>query len=194
MGGHVDNEMNQRGGPYVFKLCRQNYHQIRSLLPPEGRKPQFVQLYIHDTEYETSHRLNSIRGDTADATVDRELVQELQLMFDENNEFVKSFHSVRKHIHWNDIRAYRLCEGHTLLKSGRLLQQYTVDAYMAIEDEGFCWIRNNQKKLRSDLYNGLMDAISKVDVNAQHLGKSALPLRLTLAVSGIVFRIIKMQW
>ncbi|XP_031270989.1 uncharacterized protein LOC116129381 [Pistacia vera] len=45
---------------------------------------------------------------------------------------------------------------------------------MAVEEGRFHWIRNNQKKLRSDLYNGLMDAISKDDVNAQHLEKSTL--------------------
>ncbi|XP_031279102.1 uncharacterized protein LOC116137546 [Pistacia vera] len=32
---------------------------------------------------------------------------------------------------------YRLNEGHTLMKSGRLLQQYIVDAYMAIEEERY---------------------------------------------------------
>ncbi|XP_031275532.1 uncharacterized protein LOC116134028 [Pistacia vera] len=108
MGGHVDHKINQGGGPYVFKLCRQNYHRIGLLLPPEGRKPQFTQLYIYDIEDETSHKLNSVRGNTADATVDRELVHELQLMFDANSELVKSFRSIRNHIHWNDIRDVHL--------------------------------------------------------------------------------------
>uniref|UniRef100_A0A803QEU3 ATP-dependent DNA helicase n=1 Tax=Cannabis sativa TaxID=3483 RepID=A0A803QEU3_CANSA len=55
----------------------------------------------------------------------------------------------------------RLNEGHSLLQAGRLLQQYIVDCYMAIEEERFRWIRNNQKQLRSELYSGLMDAVHR---------------------------------
>ncbi|XP_069147085.1 uncharacterized protein [Solanum lycopersicum] len=57
----------------------------------------------------------------------------------------------------------RLKEGKTLLLAGRLLQQYIVGGYMAIEDDRFCYIRNNQPKLRADLYSGLMDAILRGD-------------------------------
>ncbi|KAH0781487.1 hypothetical protein KY290_001085 [Solanum tuberosum] len=53
----------------------------------------------------------------------------------------------------------RLNEGHTLIQSGRLLQQYIVDGYMTIEEERFRYIRNNQTKPRADLFGGLMDAI-----------------------------------
>ncbi|XP_062080881.1 uncharacterized protein LOC133785677 [Humulus lupulus] len=68
----------------------------------------------------------------------------------------------------------RLNEGHTLLRSGRLLQQYIVDSYMAIEEERFRWIRNNQKKLRSDLFSGLMDAIHRGDSDCSKVGKSII--------------------
>ncbi|KAH9745980.1 Purple acid phosphatase 8 [Citrus sinensis] len=54
-----------------------------------------------------------------------------------------------------------LNEGHTLLQAGRLFQQYIVDCYMAIEEERFRWIRNNQQKLRSNLFSGLMDAVHR---------------------------------
>lgn len=42
---------------------------------------------------------------------------------------------------------YRATEGHTLHLSGKLFQQYVVDAFMAVEEEQFRYIRNNQKKL-----------------------------------------------
>ena len=68
----------------------------------------------------------------------------------------------------------RLNEGHTLLRAGRLLQQYIVDSYMAIEEERFRWIRNNKKKLRSDLYSGLMDAVNRGDLDCSKVGKSII--------------------
>ena len=40
----------------------------------------------------------------------------------------------------------RLNEGKNLLLASRLLQQYIVDGYMAIEEERFRYIRNNQPK------------------------------------------------
>ncbi|KAH9722014.1 ATP-dependent DNA helicase [Citrus sinensis] len=57
----------------------------------------------------------------------------------------------------------RLNEGHTLLQAGRLFQQYIVDCYMAIKEERFRWIWNNQQKLISDIFSGLMDVVHRVN-------------------------------
>ena len=67
----------------------------------------------------------------------------------------------------------RLNEGKTLLLAGRLLQQYIVDGYMAIEEERFHYIWNNQPKLRADLYSGLMDAILRGDSDCSLVGKNS---------------------
>ncbi|XP_076943656.1 uncharacterized protein LOC143613971 [Bidens hawaiensis] len=42
--------------PYTFRLSGENYHSIGTLLPLDGNKPQFAQLYIYDTENEVSNR------------------------------------------------------------------------------------------------------------------------------------------
>ncbi|CAN1842066.1 hypothetical protein LINPERHAP1_LOCUS36728 [Linum perenne] len=59
-----------------------------------------------------------------------------------------------------DFYAYRLQtrlhEGQTLLLSGKLFQQYVLNAYALIEAERLEWIRDNQRKLRVHYYNGLM--------------------------------------
>ena len=65
-------------------------------------------------------------------------------------------------------------EGHTLLQGGRLLQQYIVDAYMAVEQERFRWIRTHQSELRTELYSGLMDAIHRGDSDCSTVGKSVV--------------------
>lgn len=45
---------------------------------------------------------------------------------------------------------------------------------MVIEENHFKWLWINQKKLRIGLYQGLMDAISKDDVNAKDVGKKTI--------------------
>ncbi len=43
------------------------------------------------------------------------------------------------------------------------MQEYIVDAYGKTEYEKLLFHRNNQKKIRADLYNGLMDAVRDND-------------------------------
>ena len=54
-------------------------------------------------------------------------------------------------------------EGHTLISGGRLFQQFDVDDYTCIEAIRLMWMKNNQEKLRIELYNGLKDAIMRGD-------------------------------
>jgi hypothetical protein len=61
MGGKVDSSVNKGKGPFVFRLKGQNYHSIGSLLPLEGQKPKFSQLYIYDTENEVENRQTVLR-------------------------------------------------------------------------------------------------------------------------------------
>ncbi|CAN1799649.1 ATP-dependent DNA helicase PIF1 [Linum perenne] len=59
-----------------------------------------------------------------------------------------------------DYYAYRiqtrLQESSTLLISGRLFQQYVVNAYALVEAERLDWIQNNQTKLRKHYFHGLV--------------------------------------
>uniref|UniRef100_A0A3Q7FIZ2 Helitron helicase-like domain-containing protein n=1 Tax=Solanum lycopersicum TaxID=4081 RepID=A0A3Q7FIZ2_SOLLC len=220
MGGRVDGSINHSKGPYVFRMCGQNYHRIGSLLPEIGKRPQFAQLYICDTENEINNRMNCLlEGD-----IDPEIVQGLSVMLEEHNilrdiivEHMKnglqrisdlhpSFMSMtyplihpygedgyrvginlgdvinktykRQKLTMRDFYCFRiqqrLNEGKTLLLAGRLLQQYIVDGYMAIEEERFRYIRNNQPKLRADLYSGLMDAILRGDSDCSLVGKTVI--------------------
>ncbi|WRX23972.1 Helitron helicase-like domain - like 1 [Theobroma cacao] len=59
----------------------------------------------------------------------------------------------------------------TLLRGGRLLQQFIVDTYAIIEEEILLFIRNNQKQLRAELYKGLKYAFARGDNNANTVGK-----------------------
>ncbi|CAN1128783.1 hypothetical protein LINPERHAP2_LOCUS4846 [Linum perenne] len=50
----------------------------------------------------------------------------------------------------------RLQNRSTLLVAGRLFQQYVVNAYALVEAERLDWIRNNQRKLHSHYFHGLV--------------------------------------
>ncbi|CAN6927989.1 unnamed protein product [Brassica oleracea] len=50
----------------------------------------------------------------------------------------------------------RFNQGMSLIKSGRLLHQYIVDIYSAIEEDRLRWARNNQDVLRAELYNNVL--------------------------------------
>lgn len=58
-----------------------------------------------------------------------------------------------------------------ILNSGRLFQQYLVDAYTCIEVDRLQFILNNQEHLRSEYLSGLYDALSKGDRENEFVGK-----------------------
>ena len=60
-GGKINHALNSGGAPYTFSLSGMNYHSIGNLLPPQGAKPVFSQLYIHDTDNEIHNRISAVR-------------------------------------------------------------------------------------------------------------------------------------
>ncbi|KDQ58918.1 hypothetical protein JAAARDRAFT_46567 [Jaapia argillacea MUCL 33604] len=44
---------------------------------------------------------------------------------------------------------------------GKLFQQYIVDAWVVTNQDRLRWFRNNQTKIRADIYQGLVDAIAQ---------------------------------
>ena len=73
---------------------------------------------------------------------------------------------------------YRLmvCGGgtfNTIHRMGRLFQQYVVDIYAKIEASRLQFIRENQSKLRAEVYQGLADAIQNSDgtIDGSGIGK-----------------------
>jgi hypothetical protein len=56
LGAKVDESITGGPGPYSFRIQGELYHKIGSLCPVEGQRPQFAQLYIHDTKCEHQNR------------------------------------------------------------------------------------------------------------------------------------------
>ena len=79
-----------------------------------------------------------------------------------------------------------------MLCGGRLMQQYVVDMYAKIEQLRLNFIRNNQKQLRAELYEGLYDAILRGD--AQSTGKRIILPATFHGGPDICINDIKMLW
>nr|KAJ0202060.1 hypothetical protein LSAT_V11C600327840 [Lactuca sativa] len=84
----------------------QNYHSIGSLLPEQGFKPKFSQLYIYDTDNEIANRRTCFGGENQRSTsnssvLDNDIIQDLKLMLDSNDVLVQSYRMVRDCFHEN---------------------------------------------------------------------------------------------
>jgi hypothetical protein len=81
----------------------------------------------------------------------------------------------KKFVTTMEYYAYRLqIRSHStnlLLRAGRLFQQYVVDMYVKIESNRLNFHRHNQDKIRSELYQGLQDAIARGDNNPRYIGQ-----------------------
>ncbi|XP_035830079.1 uncharacterized protein LOC118479584 [Helianthus annuus] len=78
------------------RISGENYHAIGSLLPENGGKPKFCQLYIYDTENELANRcLDDASSSTSSNETDNKLIQQIKAMLDANNMLVKIYRMVR---------------------------------------------------------------------------------------------------
>ncbi|XP_017225164.2 uncharacterized protein LOC108201383 [Daucus carota subsp. sativus] len=89
----VDELVNDGRGPYVFRVTGQVYHNIASLVPPDGRAPKFAQLYMYDGYEANEHRIN-LTGDKG--RVDKLIVATLDGMLSHNNMLVGIFNQIRQ--------------------------------------------------------------------------------------------------
>uniref|UniRef100_A0A7N0TYR9 ATP-dependent DNA helicase n=1 Tax=Kalanchoe fedtschenkoi TaxID=63787 RepID=A0A7N0TYR9_KALFE len=64
--------------------------------------------------------------------------------------------------------------GEHLFLSGRLLQQYVVDAWACTEQNRLQYIAEHQGDLRCELYSGVMDAINEGDHDAAQVGRKMI--------------------
>ncbi|CAF1708992.1 BnaC03g57300D [Brassica napus] len=199
-------------GPYTIRIQGQTHHKIGSLIPQQGRLPEYLQLYIFDTgnefkirllpdkgkgkEYDlpsTDEVVGLIVGDMSSTIGERDIIRddhplymtlqypllfpygeydfhpEIPLHLETGTSRTRKFLTIRQ-FYAAQIQT-RLNQGLTLIIGGRLLHQYIIDIYTAIEEDRLRWARNNQDILRAELYNNVLDAVSKGDTNAKIIGQ-----------------------
>ncbi|XP_031106349.1 uncharacterized protein LOC116011002 [Ipomoea triloba] len=101
MGGKIDRSINVGTSPPVFRLHGQNFHLIGSLLPQQGQRPKFAQLYIYDTQNEVNNKMNAVGDNNSTKRLNLDIVQNIKDALDENNAFVKTFRNASAHIENN---------------------------------------------------------------------------------------------
>ena len=81
----------------------------------------------------------------------------------------------RKRLTMREYYAYiiqqRMNSGNTLLRGGRLFQQFIVDAYTSVEEMRLQYIKDNQKSMRSEIFKGIRDSVSRGDLEGTSVGK-----------------------
>jgi hypothetical protein len=99
LGAAVDRTINDGSAPYVFKINGVVHHRISTLLPQQGARRKFAQLYIYDTENEVQNRLSLFENDdNSPNQLDPEIVVSLMHMLNESNQLVKAFRFARERI------------------------------------------------------------------------------------------------
>ncbi|XP_026398220.1 uncharacterized protein LOC113293999 [Papaver somniferum] len=89
----------------------------------------------------------------------------------------------RKNITMREYYAFiiqqRAGDGQTLLRGGRLFQQYVVNAYATIEQSRLQWVKSHQKEIRCDLYNCIKEAVRAKYTKPASTGRVILPSTFT---------------
>ncbi|GJV71206.1 DNA helicase [Tanacetum coccineum] len=152
-GANIDTSINNGKGPYVFRISGQIYHWIGSMCPEEGNVPRFLQLYIYDTTNEVKNRMAHFGGEEQSG-LKREIVEGLIDFLDSHNALIH-----------DRVNYYS-----QLPRRGKLVQQYVVTAYCAIEQTRLDYIRQNQNDIRNEYLFGIYDAIIRGDHDGNDLG------------------------
>ncbi|KAL5723911.1 DNA helicase [Ranunculus cassubicifolius] len=89
-----------------------------------------------------------------------------------HNQFAGSTLSCRAYYCY--VLQIRPAQKSLLLNGRRLLQQYAVDTYVKISTQQLRYIRDNQVRLRAELYQGLQDSVANGETCASNIGRRVI--------------------
>ncbi|KNZ78075.1 hypothetical protein J132_02265 [Termitomyces sp. J132] len=182
LGVKIDHAITNGPGPYSFRINGELHHLTGALLPIEGNHPVYAQHYFYRSlTYNDPNESN--QSDIVLHLHGGELKQishlhpyytplHYTIIFPIGEPGyhvnVLARHGTKEQQRTNKVSetsyyAYRLQQRRTpefnaaLLWSGRLFQQY-VDAWASTEQTKLNWVQHNQKKIRAEVYQGVVDA------------------------------------
>jgi hypothetical protein len=85
MGAKVIDSINDGLCPYVFKISWHVCHRIGSLIPSQGARLEYAQLYLFDTAHEISNRINVVSSSRSPFHANEDIVKSLIQMLDSHN-------------------------------------------------------------------------------------------------------------
>lgn len=95
IGMKMDYTVVNAPGPYTIRIQGQTHHRIGSLIPRQGRPPEYLQLYIFDTGNEVRNHLNAMGQTSTEGNLDETTLARLIEMLDEHNCLAKLFRRAR---------------------------------------------------------------------------------------------------
>jgi hypothetical protein len=161
IGAKIDQTINDGSGPYVFKIRGQVYHLMGSLLPLEHESPKFAQLYVYDSNNEVANRIQAVDRNGRNPNLDPNIVQGSIKMFDENNELVKYFRTVRNKFDDSTLHALNLTILDRQDNREKQYDQPTCNeiAGLIVGDIG---LHNSNKDIVAEMHHGGLQRISKL--------------------------------
>lgn len=107
-GANIDRSVTDRPGLYCFRIFGETYHTMGSLVPHDGERPKFAQLYVVDTAREVENRLQAMNTAEFDDRIDRTVVEDLKEMFDAENKLVQFYKRARDAFQANPEAGFHL--------------------------------------------------------------------------------------
>ncbi|GJV08398.1 DNA helicase PIF1, ATP-dependent [Tanacetum coccineum] len=98
-GARIDHSINNGRGVYTFRVNRQSYHRIGSLLPKKGTQPRYAQLWFFDTGNEARNHMGAFIDKDNSDSVDATTVQSFTQMLDQYSLVAKAFWMARDWCH-----------------------------------------------------------------------------------------------
>ncbi|XP_071700075.1 uncharacterized protein [Rutidosis leptorrhynchoides] len=94
-GAKIDHSINRGRGPYTFRISGQAYHTMDPLLPQEGSRPKYAQLYFYDTDNESRNHLSAFLDAHSKDLPDQTITTNLINMLDEFSTVAQAFRMAR---------------------------------------------------------------------------------------------------
>jgi hypothetical protein len=85
LGVHIDHEINSGRGPYVFRIHGELCHRIGHLIPSEGQRAVYAQLYIYDPHVALDERMQR------NENLSRRTMERLQTLLLNNHRYATIF-------------------------------------------------------------------------------------------------------
>ena len=95
--------MNASNGVYTYRIQGSVHHKISSYLPNPNFKPTFSQMYIYDSDMQTS-----IRGNMFPSVIKASILNTIQKLLELNNPYVKIYMQVGKTISKDSTEEYNI--------------------------------------------------------------------------------------
>lgn len=108
VGAIIDHSITSGNGPPAYRIHGQLFHRIGSLIPMPGKPPQFLQMWIVDTDNEVTNRMKTMTRRKPSEALEEDIIIGLTNMLDKNNCLSKFFLKARDRYKSNECQDFTI--------------------------------------------------------------------------------------